>query len=307
MVSPVPYVAIVAAALVALGIHALSLALPRVRIEPTLRGTTARGGVLTLVLHNPGRWAARRVRVSVAWASVRDETSQVDALDVGDIAAKDAVVVEVRDLQRGLDVAKTWDALVIEARAKNALPARARVAVAPSATRGRPPDAPRAAVEYLRPDRACAAAADGAHRWREERVESDGVVERWQVCRACGFVRRLPLTAAEVETQRRARAERSAREQRELEEELRRAEAAEAPRRTARPRGGSDGDRLPRQVALWILGIEQEDPDDATVEAAYRRLAKEVHPDRAGLDPKARAVLEERMRDVNRARDRLRE
>ena len=54
-----------------------------------------------------------------------------------------------------------------------------------------------------------------------------------------------------------------------------------------------------------VLGLT-EDASDAEVERAWRRLASQYHPDRmAGAADELRRQAEERMREINRAYDRI--
>jgi DnaJ-domain-containing protein 1 len=265
-------------------------------------------------VHNDGRVAARRASVEVAW--VRGGVRTVNhRADRGRIEPAGAARVAVKDPQASVPGAG-WEALVVEARAWLARPAREELRVA---ERPRAPGAASASpVSYVRPHAApCPAGPGGAHRFETRGFPNDGVVEQWELCRLCGAVRKLPLAPEQEATQARVRRARAAREAAKLEEELARAEAEAArrgsapPPRHRRPERAPPPDAphetLPASAAYWILGLPPTAGWDE-VKAAHRRLAKEYHPDAAGaVDERTRALLDQRMRDVNAAKDRLRE
>lgn len=288
--------------------------LPWLRVEATLRGTT-RDGTLYVTVHNDGRIAARRASVEVAWVRGGLRTV-IHREELGVIEPAGAARVAVKDPQAAVPGAG-WEALVAEARAWLARPARAELRVA-ERPRG-PGEEFASPVSYVRPHAApCPAGPGGAHRFEARGFPNDGVVEQWELCRLCGAVRKLPLAPEQEATQARVRRERAAREAAKLEEEWAKAEAEAArrgsahhhrPRRPERPPPPPDAphETLPVSAAYWILGLPPTAGWDE-VRAAHRRLAKEYHPDAAGaVDERTRALLDQRMRDVNAAKDRLRE
>lgn len=257
---------------------------PRLRVELNLRGTTRRG-TLDALIHNDGHARVADVTVKVSWAG----KYPVGQIVVDEVLGRDATLVQIADLHRGVPKDAALDRIVVEATARGARAGRASLVVVEK-QRVVEPAAP--AVQYLRQDALCAASPDGEHWIETQRVPNDGVMESWESCRRCRYVKRLPLSAEEQEVQRAARRAR---------------DAAHARESNAPPPSRDDEGQMPLQIAFYVLGLEPS----ATwrdVEAAFRRLAKESHPDTAGsADPRVRALLEEKMRDVNRARDRLRD
>lgn len=292
----------IAIALVALAgalLGTLALRRPRLRASATLRGGT-RDGTLYVLVENAGATAARRVRARIAWAAPGAE-AVIDERDLGTLPARDAVRIEARDIQRAWgDARASWSEIRVTLRAVNALPARAALPLQGRASAGASQAPP---ASYVAPSR-CPASPDGRHRLERQEFPNDGVQERWEVCRACRHVQRLPLTPAEDAIQARARAERAERERRRLEEDWAREEQA---RRRERPPRREEPGGLPLAVAYWVLGLD-ESATWEDVLAAHRRLALVHHPDRAhGAGPRVREALESRMQEINRARDRLRE
>lgn len=273
-------------------------------LELTLRGST-RGGTLYAILTNKGDHRARDIVVRACWEGPGGESWTIDEQRIEDLMGRDAVTLGISQLQRGLPTDVAWDRLVVRVRARNTLPRKRTLALAQRERPGHP-GGPEPAVRYQQ-DRPCTS-PDGEHAYQQHRLMNDGVEESWRVCRRCGLAHRAPLTPENDAIQRRIRAERSAREQRAVEDDIARATAEAQPRAArARPRPpptSDAGDTLPLQVALWILQIDSSAPSMQEIEEAYRRLAKTYHPDKlASLDPAARSVMEERMRDLNRARD----
>jgi hypothetical protein len=277
---------------------------PRLEVETSLRGTT-RSGTLYVRVHNRGRLPARGVRVEIAWVAPSG-TAVVEGADLGEIEGGDAGALTVRDLHRALGEKKDWTALRIEARAANARPAQARIDL--SLRTDGPPAQEVPPVQYRRETR-CPESPDGQHLFRTARFLNDGVRETWHVCARCGHLQRDPLAPAEEALQSRVRRERAQRERQKLEEELDRMREQEPqPRRRPPPPETPGSDAMPPAVAFWVLGLDEQRATWDDVLHAHRRLALESHPDRGGEEPpERRAAREQRMADVNRARDRLRE
>ena len=274
--------------------------LPRLRVETTLRGTT-RDGTLYVLVHNDGGVTARDATVGVAWVRPGARVL-VHRADVGAIEPGGAARVAVKDPQTADVSGAAWVALRVEARARFAMPASAELPVAARRRDAGSDDAP--PVSYVRPHAAaCPNAPDGRHRFETRGFPNDGVVEQWELCRLCGAVHRLPLTPEQAATQARVRRERAAREAARDEEEYRKAQQGSR----ARPPPPEPGETLPVSVAFWLLGLDASASWDE-VKAAHRKLAKAYHPDAAAnADERTRRLMEERMRDVNAAKDRLRE
>lgn len=291
---------IVQVALVLVVAYALVLVIqrPRLSVDVSLRGGT-RHGTLYVVLHNRGRTRARHARVEIALKGDTGERSQTLARDIGELAAGDVVRVEVDGLQGLLPEVAHPSAIVVTARARIVLPARATLAIEPkqreSAT----------APETVRYERAgaipCPGSTDGRHAFERRPYVNDGVTEQWDVCGRCRHVRRQPLTPGEQATQTRVRAARMEQERRKMEAEFARNAQREDPEpRRARREPAGEGDTLPVEVAFYILELDSRSATWTDVLAAHRRLALANHPDR-------RAGAEQKMQEVNRARDRLRE
>lgn len=291
---------------------------PRLALEVSLRGGT-RAGKLYVVLTNRGGFAARNARLTVAWRRSDGSVSKAEARGIGTLGSHDPVRLEVTRLHELIEGdAAGWSELVVEARALNALPARAVVEVAARAQAER--------VEPVRYARAsavrCPDSPDGTHLFATQPFVNDGVTETWHVCRRCRHLEREPLSPEDQERQRRARRERLERERRRIEEEFARAEREEDPAPRARPgqktwkrfreeeeeKLARDVDTFPPELAFFVLEL---DPAKATwddVVAAHRRLALAHHPDRQpGIDGETRFALERKMQEINGARDRLRE
>ncbi|NJD27207.1 MAG: J domain-containing protein, partial [Chloroflexi bacterium] len=62
---------------------------------------------------------------------------------------------------------------------------------------------------------------------------------------------------------------------------------------------------MPRRDPHDVLGVPR-DAGQATIKAAWRRLAREHHPDLAESDPAAAARATRRMAEINRAYEELR-
>ncbi|GEM_PF-5889309 len=275
---------------------------PRLDVELSLRGTT-RGGTLYVRVHNRGRRAARGVRVRTEWVAGGDRALVQEAL-VEEIEGRGAAALPVRDLHRAIEGrSERWSALRVEARAANALPASRQLVLEARPVAQEPPAEP---VRYRSADAPCPGSPDGRHLYRTARFLNDGVMETWHVCERCRHLRRDPLTPAEEQAQARVRRARAERERQKLEEELDRLRHEEEARPPPRSRA-LEGDTMPVAVAFWVLGLDESAGWEEVVQA-HRRLARETHPDRgAADDPAARRQREERMADVNRARDVLRE
>ncbi|HUR70142.1 MAG TPA: J domain-containing protein [Candidatus Thermoplasmatota archaeon] len=282
---------------------------PRLRLEVSLRGTT-RTGRLYIVLTNAGGIAASNARVRVEWLAPDGRRALVDEQQVGEVPARDALRLDVRNLHRGKEgggiEGEGFTALQVTARAAWALPARARLDVARAVAAQ--DEAPVRYEARLR----CPVAAEGAHAFEERRIHNDGVTETWNLCRLCRHVERLPLSPADQEIQKRIRAERAERERRDVEREFARIAAQETPHQREPPRrwwrdAARDEDTLPPDVAFYVLELDAVSATWEDVLTAHRRLALAHHPDR---DPSApaemRAERERKMQEINAARDRLR-
>lgn len=274
---------------------------PRLEVELSLHGGT-RLGTLYVRIHNRGRRDARDVWVRVLWEGDGRE-ALVAERGFESIEGVSAIQWPIRDLQTAIGGDPVgWRGLRADVRAANAPPASrsaalsARAAAAPSEAQP---------VRYQKAEATrCPDSPDGRHLFRVARFPNDGVVETWRVCGRCNAVVRDPLTPEEEAIQARIRAERAARERQRLEEELERAAARrEPPPRRARPPPVDDA--MPEEAAFWILGLDPATARWEDVLAAHRRLAMEHHPDRGSQEE--REAREQRMADVNRARDRLRE
>ena len=265
------------------------------RVDARLPGTAR--GALQVSVANRGWRMTRGLHVRVAW--VGPDGHELVAFDDDLRPELDGRMEHLwtlqnpqRDLPRG-DV--EWRALVVDVTAANALRRRARLDMSAKSTTQRAECPERAA--YGAPP-----CVDGttAHRFEHRRAYEEGIALDWEVCGRCHFARpanRDPATEAAVEAARRARLQRE-------EATMRRAPDVEREREERPPsRRHADADTMPIEVAYWTLGL----PETASwedVQTAHRKLARELHPDRAA--PDARKVMEERMSDVNRARDRLR-
>lgn len=296
----------------------LFLRRPRLALDASLRGGT-REGKLYVVLTNRGGFAARDVRVSVGWRKESGERSPVDSRALDALAPHDPARLEFASMQALLGGdARGWSAIVVEARAKNALPTRTTLPLAKKlgAREEAAPTITYAPARML----PCPDDPQGRHLFERRPYENDGVTEQWNVCARCRHVEREPLTPEQEATQRRIRAARAAEERARMEREFAAREAEEEGARPTRERERArkrereheglarDVDTFPPEVAFYVLGL---DPQRATwddVVAAHRRLALANHPDRQhARDPAARAFAEQAMQEANRARDRLRE
>lgn len=286
---------------------------PRLRLEASLRGGTRDGTLYVVVTHARG-WAAPRARLEVWWQR-NGERSEPLRQELGTLHVGDALRLEVDGLHRVLPPGEgSWDEIVVRLWAWNALPAWERLVLTKrsgsvSGTRAEGPSAP---VRYARGrELPCPERPDGTHDFEERPYVNDGVTERWRVCRACRHVVREPLTPEQEETQRRARSARAQRLRRLMEEEFARLDAeAQAQRRQHARRAPppSQGDEYPLELAFFVLELDATRATWADVSAAHRRLALAHHPDRhANASPDARAAAEQKMQEINRARDRLRE
>lgn len=287
---------------------------PKLRASLSLRGGTRRG-VLYVLVENPGRTTARDVRLRVVWRRGTEE-ALIEEAALGELSPVEPLSVQVRDLQAPIAADPLgWTRLEVTLTGRRVRPVTVALDIEAKPQEA-PPEGPREPVSYVREAAArCPLAPDGKHVFELRRFPNDGVNEEWEICRRCGFVHRLPLSPEDEERQRRVRAERAERERRRLEEEWARQAAQEAPRprpgRPVPPRWApppDPGETLPIEVAFWILGLDGRTATWEDVQAAHRRLALQHHPDKAaGMDERSRALAEERMQDVNRARDRLRE
>jgi hypothetical protein len=274
---------------------------PRLAASLSLRGST-RIGTLYVRVDNHGARIARDARIDVSWAGP-EGGAHIESRELGDIEGFGGVLAPVRDLHRE-NAARGWTSIEVLVRAENAASATASLAIGERAA-----DAAAPSVQYAKLP-PCPDSPDGVHAMRTSHVRNDDVMETWEVCARCRYVRRLPLSPADEARQKRVRQERAAKLQKILEEEIARAtaEQGEAPRPRRRPPAREEDETFPLEVAYWVLGLDAERATWEDVQRAHRRLALLHHPDRTrGATPEEAADHEKRMQDVNRARDRLRE
>jgi len=267
----------------------------RLEVLCVIEGGT-REGRLRIEARNAGERATRGLTMRLAWS---DGTEDVEARRqplLPELAPGASETWLVDDLQLDMPEPRSrWRALVIKVGAANAPPEETRFDLR---LRGEPNAA--YAARYASPP--CPATSDGSHRF----VVSHPL---WEACANCRYARRLPRTLAQdarEQAEAAARRAQVAREEKEREARERHREAPPPRREAPPPPPREPDDEMPLAVARHLLRVAPG-ATLAEVEAAYRKLAMRLHPDRvATSDEGTREALTELMADLNRARERLR-